>query len=316
MTRRFLHFMICLIMVLSSNSVSGWSYHTHRRLTADAIRLMPEDFRSQFVGQKASFLKGATDPDTLIKDFTNHVYHSDGSMVDGLYRIKDLFQSAVEMVRTGAEPGKTAYILGLMSHYVADLNQPLHTAGSERNPDESEFHIRYERDLNPHLKDLALPVITCRPVSDIEQRVKEMTSAANREYGAIEAAYNGGGGLPEVLSMTDRQLAAATANIVDFWLGVYTEAGRPMSLAGTNAGSAPAADEDLQSENGSIAADPDWININTATAVEIARFFNIELPKAQRLVDARPFNSAYDLAKVQGFTAYFVKRHHDRIRLK
>lgn len=315
MAKRLLPVMMCLIMALSGNSASGWSYHTHRRLTADAIRLMPEDFRNQFAAQKASFLKGATDPDTLIKDFTNHVYHSDGSMVDGLYRIKDLFRTAAEMIRTGAEPGQTAYILGLMSHYIADLNQPLHTAGSERNPDESEFHIRYERDLNPHLKNLALPSLACRPVYDIEQRVKEMTAAAYREYGAIETAYTAGRGLPEVMALSERQLAAATTSIVDFWLGVFTEAGRPMSLAGAGAGSVSEAGEELQIENSAV-ANSDWININTASAAEIARFFNIELPKAQRLVDARPFNSAYDLAKVQGFTAYFVKRHHDRIRLK
>ncbi len=313
MKYRIFTFYLCLTLLFCCSRADAWSYHTHRKLTADAVRLMPEAFRNQFAGQKASFLKGSTDPDTLIKDFTNHVYHPDGSMVDGLYRIKDLFNTSAGLVRSQAEPEKIAYLLGLMSHYIADLNQPLHTAGSERNPDESEYHTRYERDLNKELRNLELPEINYRPVTDVEQRVKEMAGIAHREYDAVDRAYRGDGqGLPDVLEMSRRQLAASTGNIIDFWLGVFIEGGRPLDT-----GSQPPANAatiaEWQSEASPDAADQ--ININSATAEQLATFFHIELPKANRIVDARPFSSAYDLAKVQGFTVHFVKRHRDRIRL-
>ncbi len=315
MLQRIFSIFLCLTLTVCCSTAGAWSYHTHRKLTADAVRLMPEAFRNEFSGQKASFLKGSTDPDTLIKDFTNHVYHPDGSMVDGLYRIQDLFKTAVELIRNNTDPDKTAYILGLMSHYIADLNQPLHTAGSERNPDESEFHTRYERDLNSHLRDLELPQIIFRPVTDQEQRVKEMTSNANKEYGAVERAYQGGNGLSEVMEVSKRQLAASTCNIVDFWLGAFREAGKTFSDAAPTVSETVTA-EQWSSDEGVPLTSGDQININSASAEQLAQFFNIELPKAQRLVDARPFNSAYDLAKVQGFTVHFVKRHRDRIRLK
>ncbi len=316
MKHRNLSLLICLLLLVSSHTAFAWSYHTHRKLTADAVRLMPEAFRNEFAGQKANFLKGATDPDSLIKDFTNHVYHPDGSMVDGLYRIQDLFKTSVSLIRSNAGPEKISYLLGLMSHYIADLNQPLHTAGSERNPDESEYHVKYERDLNPHLSNLALPEISYRPVTDIEQRVKDMTSAANLEYGAVDQAYRGGGrGLSEVMEMSQRQLAASTRQIVDFWLGAYLEAGRTFNETAATAATS-ASEADWQSEEAFSQKADDQININSATAQQLAQFFNIELPKAQRMVDARPFNSAYDLAKVQGFTVHFVKRHRDRIKLK
>ncbi len=315
MKRSFFSIFLCLAFTVCCSTAGAWSYHSHRKLTADAVRLMPEGFRDQFSGQKASFLKGSTDPDTLIKDFTNHVYHTDGSMVDGLYRIQDIFKTAVELIRSNAEPDKIAYMLGLMSHYIADLNQPLHTAGSDRNPDESEFHTRYERDLNSYLRDLELPQITFRPVTSIEQRVKEMTSLANQEYGAIERAYQGGNGLSDVMIMSKRQLAASTCNIVDFWLGAFREAGKIFSDSTSTVSEAVTA-EKWRSDEAVPLNSGAQININTANAEQLAQFFNIELPKAQRLIDARPFNSAYDLAKVQGFTVHFVKRHRDRIRLK
>ncbi len=317
MKYRIFTFYLCLALIFCCGTAGAWSYHTHRKLTADAVRLMPDAFRNQFAGHKASFLKGSTDPDTLIKDFTNHVYHPDGSMVDGLYRIKDLFNTTAGLIRNQSEPEKIAYMLGLMSHYIADLNQPLHTAGSERNPDESEYHIRYERDLNKELRNLQLPEVSYRPVTDVDQRVKEMAGIAHREYDAIDRAYRGGGqGLPDVMEMSRRQLTAATGNIIDFWLGVFIEGGRPLD---TGSQQQPATGTDLsaewQGDDAPAAATADQININSATAEQLAAFFNIELPKANRIVDARPFSSAYDLAKVQGFTVHFVKRHRDRIRL-
>lgn len=306
-----------LIVILNFSCLqpaAGWSYHTHRKITADAVRLMPESFRNEFAGQKGHFLKGATDPDTLIKDFMNHVYHPDGSRVDGLYRIQAIHGKAVELIRSSAGPEKIAYILGLMSHYIADLNQPLHTAGSERNPDESLYHIKFERDLNPHLSEFALPEISYQPVTDIESRVKEMTTAANSEYGNIDSAYRSGANLAPVMEMAKRQIGISTRQVVDFWLGAFRDAGRNFSEAASAAQSADTSE--WSSTEGSVSGDSDHININAATAEELAVFFNIAPVKAQRIVDSRPFSSAYDLAKVDGFTVHFVKRHRERIKLK
>lgn len=314
MKNTILLLLIVTFICLSAPSASCWSYHTHRKITSDAVRLMPESFRNEFAGHKSHFLKGSTDPDTLIKDFINHVYHPDGSQVQGFYRIQAIFNKAVELIRSNTAPEQIAYILGLMSHYIADLNQPLHTAGSERNPDESEFHTKYERDLNPHLKDLNLPQISYQPVTDLERRVKEMTTTANREYDSIDQAYSNGTGLPAVMEMSQRQIAAATQNVVDFWLGAYREAGRNFS---ENASAALSLDtSEWNPPDSNAKSESEAININSASAEDLARFFNIAISKAQKIVDSRPFSSAYDLAKVEGFTVHFVKRHRDRIKLK
>lgn len=309
-----LSLLIAIFIFCTAHQAYCWSYHTHRKITADAVRLMPESLRNEFAGNKSHFLKGSTDPDTLIKDFINHVYHPDGSQVQGLYRIQSIFNKSVELIRSNAPPEQIAYILGLMSHYIADLNQPLHTAGSERNPDESEFHTKYERDLNSHLKDMSLPQISYQPVTDIEKRVKEMTAAANLEYGAIEQSYRGGNGLAGILEMSQRQIAASTQNVVDFWLGAYREAGRNFSE--TASGAANLAASEWEPTESIVEKESDQININSASAEDLARFFNITTSKAQKIVDSRPFSSAYDLAKVEGFTVHFVKRHRDQIKLK
>ncbi len=293
----------------------AWSYHTHRKITADAVRLMPESFRKEFSGHKSHFLKGSTDPDTLIKDFANHAYHPYGTHSDGMYRIMALFDKATELIRTREAPDKVAYVLGLASHYIADLNQPLHTAGSERDPGESEYHTRYERDLNSHLKNLQLPAIEYNPVESVESSVKAMTIEANRYYGNIGAAYRGGRGLSELTDISDKQIAASIQNVVNFWLGAYKAAGHNFV---ENAAQAMQTTENTQNwENSSAPTQlDDNININTASAESLAEFFKISPLKAKSIVDARPFNTAYDLAKIDGFTVHFVKRHKDRIRLQ
>lgn len=295
------------------SEADAWSYHTHRKITADAARLMPESFRNEFTGHKSHFLKGSTDPDTMIKDFANHAYHPDGSHTDGMYRIMALFDKAVELIRTRESPDKIAYTLGLVSHYIADLNQPLHTAGSERDPDESEYHSRYERDLNPHLKNLALPQIEYRPVESVESAIKSMAIEANRFYGHIGSAYRGGRGLPELIEISDRQIAASIENVVNFWLGIYRQAGHNFGESANQAFKTSQTTADWSGESKS--SSNDMININNASAEALADFFKISPQKARSIVSSRPFNTAYDLAKVEGFTVHFVKRHKDRIRL-
>jgi len=293
----------------------AWSYHTHRKITADAVRLMPESFRREFSGQKSHFLKGSTDPDILVKDFMNHVYHPGGTAVGGYYRIQQLFDKAVELIRTNQSADSIAYVLGLMSHYIADINQPLHTAGRDSDENESEYHSIFERDLNPVLKELVLPKIEYRPVTSLEERVKAMAIEANRYYDDIGVAYRNGSGLASVRAMAEKQIAVSTQQVVDFWLGAYKAAGRVFSESALVSQAAD-SDENCNSASQMTRSSSDVININTAKADDLAEFFNISAVKAQRIVDGRPFSAIYDLAKVDGFNVYFVKRHKDRIKLR
>lgn len=296
------------IFFLGSNSLLAWGYHTHRKLTAEAFRNMPEAFQARFSKQKKSFLKGSTDPDTMIKDFMNHIYYPDGSQTGGFYRIQDLFNRSLELLSSDASDEKTAYVMGLMSHYIADLNVPLHTAGSERDPDESSYHSSYESDINRNLRNFRFSFARERPLYEIEERVKEMTSEARKHYDEIGASYRAGTDLKPLMAMTEKQLNAALQNIVDFWSAVLRS-----------------AKFDLNSKQ---ALQPDWqlkapekreaekININSASADELADFFKISKNKAQIIVDSRPYRSAYDLAKTGVFNPMYIKRHKDKIKTR
>ena len=107
-------FLITILFWLSGQSAYAWSYHTHRKITADALNIMPRAFQQRFRMHKKSFLKGATDPDTMIKDFSNHAYHPDQSHTAGYYRLDELFEKAISLIQKDEDDAKIAYLLGLM----------------------------------------------------------------------------------------------------------------------------------------------------------------------------------------------------------
>ncbi|MFZ5950865.1 MAG: zinc dependent phospholipase C family protein, partial [Candidatus Rifleibacteriota bacterium] len=271
-----------------------------------------EAFQNRFSRQKKSFLKGSTDPDMLIKDFTNHIYYLDGTQTGGMYRITDLFNRAVELLRSGESDEKTAYVMGLMSHYIADLNQPLHSAGKERDPYEDAYHSRYEGDINHSLRNFNLVCGNERLITSIEERVMEMVGAANRHYDEIGMSYRAATDLNPLMEMTGRQLNASLQNIVDFWATALYSAN--FNASNQQTAQTPASED--WNVQGKPEKEADSINVNSASAVDMAAFFRISEEKAQRLVDGRPFKSAYDLAKTGVFNPMYIKRNKDRIRIK
>jgi hypothetical protein len=311
MSKNFKHFIYSIVLLfLCSTSVFAWGYHTHRKITADAMRLMPEPFKQKFGSQKNSFLQGCTDPDMLIKDFYNHIYYPDGSHTGGYKRIKELYDKAVYLMREDVSPAKSAYVLGLLSHYIADLNQPLHTAGKARDPYEDEYHSKYEKEVNRSLKSFELSNIHIKPITTIKIRVQQMASEALRHYDSIGAAYRSGNGLKDIHAMTEKQIGNSVQNIVDFWSSAWKDSGHLLSNVNNTQ-----TDIFWQTDDGK-ATKANSININSASTAELATFFNISRSKARRIISGRPYRRVYDLARTKVFTPMYIQRNKDKIRLK
>ncbi|MBP7634826.1 zinc dependent phospholipase C family protein, partial [Candidatus Ozemobacteraceae bacterium] len=206
---------------------AAWSFHTHRKIVSDALSFLPTPFQERFRPHKDLMMKGSTDPDMVIKDFMNHVYHVNSrSGHDSVMRISELFNQAAQQLRERGPGPEAAYTMGLLAHYVADLNQPLHTAGSEADIAESDYHSRFEKDVQSRMTRIPVPVPTSyEPVTDPERRVVEMARAAAPHYMRIGAAYRGGNGIFELDDVVHPQYAAAVKHVADFWLGIMDRGG-------------------------------------------------------------------------------------------
>ncbi len=318
----FFLFLSCFL--LTENSVCAWSYHTHRKIAADALYRMPAFFQKRFFQFKETILRGSTDPDMLLKDFQNHYYnvHTRRKSQEAPGYIRDMFESISGKIRRSESDEDIARWLGLLSHYVGDLNQPLHTDGDEVDPTEDTYHSKFEKEVEGNLSKIKVASITFNPVAKPVERVMEMVEAANPFYGDIGKAYGSGNRIFDLMPMVTRQYNAAVNHVVDFWLGVFKESGANLDLSQTNFASLPpevqlelSAPMVVANESGVSVLSPgvELVDINTASADQLRTIPGVGEKKAKSIIENRPYKSIYDLARVKGFGAKLVERISDRI---
>ncbi len=335
---RFFVVITCLILVLAPGF--SWSGNTHRKIAADALSLMPPEFQDRFGPFKKTMMNGAIDPDRLIKDFQNHVYHVHTSRPDTYRtapdRLQELFDTILGLFH-GKEhlpiSGKAlkaylkhppaprsrdeeiAYQLGLLSHYIADLNQPLHTDGAEIDPAEHEYHDLFEREVESQLSKISLPPIKPAPVTDIKQRVVEMTKAANEGYRSIGEAYRQGNRIYDLQPLVQKQYAASVQQVMDFWYGAFTYAGKSLSTTVATISARPAEPVYSMQVANPTSQQRTRINLNKASQQELETLPEVGPKKAQSIIAARPFRSVYDLRRVKGFGQNLVDKLVDRVSI-
>ncbi len=85
----------------------------------------------------ADYLRGAKDPDTVFKDFENHVVHVADGYWGGAAKTGAKWLERVYRLLGSSNWKDAAYAIGVLSHYFTDPFMPLHTAQSPR---ESVIH--------------------------------------------------------------------------------------------------------------------------------------------------------------------------------
>ncbi len=330
--RFFLGVLVGILLWTSCPELWGWSFHTHRKLCSDAISRMPAEFQGRFSRYKDVMMKGSTDPDTLIKDFHCHVFHVKGRLRDSEERVQDLFDKAVSQLKRGDPDEDTAYTMGLLSHYVGDLNQPLHTAGSERDDTEDEYHAKFEKDVQGGLSRITIRQVRYLPVADPVSRLREMAEQAFRGYDRIGAAYRGGNKIFDLQDLVEDQYNAALGNIIDYWLGILQQAGLKPDISASPAVSMSVQNADegplTRPRAGNSGSTRGWsdpvghgrnstvgsivgggkVDLNTASEDQLMAIPGIGEKRARAIIAARPFKSIYDLSKLKGFGVKFIER--------
>ncbi|MBF0545321.1 MAG: helix-hairpin-helix domain-containing protein [Candidatus Riflebacteria bacterium] len=309
----FYPFLLSIFLgVVFSQNLLAWSFHTHRKLASDALNRMPESFQKRFGQFKDDLLRGATDPDRVLKDFQNHVYHIRGSghRLEATARMSEVFSLISEKIAKGAPDKEIAYWLGIISHYVADINVPLHTAGAESDPNEDEYHAAFEKEVENHLSIIPIATITIEPVTDPAMRLREMALAANAHYFEIGVAYRTGNRFFDVKDMVVKQYNSALKNIIDYWVGAFNQSGKKIEsmpqivFLVENLAPLKSASSSQPVGNDSFGK----INLNSASVQELMTIPGVGEKKAKLILQARPFRSIYDLARVKGFGVKSVDR--------
>ena len=141
----------------------------HHRIAVMALEHLQvsnaEKWRKLFLHHQQAYLEGAKAPDTVCKDFRNHVLHVRDDNWGGAP------QAAAEWYRRTVRALKqndwkhAAYCAGVMSHYVCDPVQPFHTGQTE---EENTIHRAVEWSFSKAFPELYQTLETEVGYPDIE----------------------------------------------------------------------------------------------------------------------------------------------------
>ncbi|NHV98197.1 MAG: hypothetical protein HA496_00965 [Thaumarchaeota archaeon] len=179
-------FIAFLLADVSPIRVSPWAHETHRQIARDILQYLPSDLKNLLERNIAQYLEGAIAPDTQFKDFVNHVWHVDENYGKAVDKIVEEVALIKNMIKQNASEDDIAFEFGVLSHYIMDLDNPLHT--SAKDPNEDNYHSKFET-----YADSLLPIRYdfdgLTNVSDVRQRMVQTANAAYQYYDDISNFY-------------------------------------------------------------------------------------------------------------------------------
>lgn len=192
---------------------AAWTPGFQVSLAEEAVRLAPPDLARQIERHDESLRTGVLDP-FEDPDPLRHVQDPDGS---GKLRETVVAETerAVELIRSLAPFGDVVRQLGRVSHYVADLHNPLNC--SDRDPREAEYYADYLRYAESAEPRFPLVFYGFRPgfdePEDVEALADEALAHARVLYPMVGREYRRVGFASGVQVFDDRSTAFGVASV-------------------------------------------------------------------------------------------------------
>jgi len=157
------------------------------------------------------------DPDTVLRDFEHHAYDVWGvTGGDAPSYIASLYDEVVSARRAG-DADRASEVLGLLSHYVADVCDPLHTDDSTA---ETRMRSAYEAAVNTRTDTAGenrawVDGVHLDYVADVEERVIAAAVEAHTDYQTLVDRYASKGMDSVSLAIVSGAMARATDLLAD-----------------------------------------------------------------------------------------------------
>ncbi|UCE09773.1 MAG: zinc dependent phospholipase C family protein [Candidatus Thorarchaeota archaeon] len=171
------------ILLPMATPASAWGLTTHMFIvgeTADYIsNLSWADAYDFYIPE---VLSGSTAPDSAWQDWSNHLYYP----IDGTHTAPSAAKTWFDYARdnfTSANWEDGFFAFGVLSHYVTDTCNPIHTYLNWTG------HPAYEGDVNANLATLALSTPSEVIVTNASQLVVDNAVFVNQYYNIIVDAY-------------------------------------------------------------------------------------------------------------------------------
>ena len=213
------------------------SWHTlmHKDITSTAYNNLPTELKKALFPYRESILWNSMVPDLVLHDWPHHewnIHRGPEDDTDGPEYIQFLSEGLILCLRNKqCSLEKVAMSLGRLSHYIADLSQPLHT--DDYLNDNEWIHLAYEIDLYQNKQFLHFSNKGFSFWGDIKTKAMDSAAKANRYYASIVQEYQNGGGLDGLKGISQVCFTNAVQDIIDLWSTIWfaAKAKNPVMLA-------------------------------------------------------------------------------------
>lgn len=233
-------------------------YEANRLATADGVRWLDWN-----VAQPAT-----DDPDTVLHDTYHHVYDVwSSSYGDAPTRVAELYAETVSELKAGDRVAASKNF-GLLAHYYADINNPLHT---DQVPEEESIHSAYELAAQTYTdepnKNSAWVVSDgLRYVPDATAETEQAATTSHGSYQLLVSEFTAKGMDAQVLAITRQSLNRAANDLADLIYSAARDALLPPLQRPPDSTGTPALASESVTTSGSVAASRAVSGQGTASA--------------------------------------------------
>lgn len=197
----------------------------HHRLAIAALKHLKskdaETWRDLFLHYHQTYLEGAKAPDDVFKDFKNHVLHPrDGDWGGAPMAAREWYRRTVRALAR-KDWKQAAYCAGVMSHYVVDPIQPLHTGQTE---EENVIHRAVEWSFSKSYDELqrileqelgGYAEVAVSPGGDwLEQTIRAGARLANQNYEKVVDHFDFAAAVKRPETGLDQELKDLSAKLI------------------------------------------------------------------------------------------------------
>lgn len=240
---------ICITTVLiPAEPCRGWGASTHLRIAREALGAMPPAMQAELAGDSTDLNEGILYPDFTLRDLENHSWCPEGACGSALEKIEAEYQGIIgdfqgrslaralalvllvfpagcssgsdgSLGPTAEQAGSIAFRLGLVAHYLSDINQPYHTVESVGAYDAG--HDEFEH----HADDIAgtLPFRFDGVYTDVGGNVRGFAMAsAQASFTDLQLLSGPAGERDGALyrQVMERRFSQAVNDVIDLWYSI------------------------------------------------------------------------------------------------
>ncbi|MEM8931423.1 MAG: hypothetical protein AAGE94_09625 [Acidobacteriota bacterium] len=198
-----------LTCVVMPSPAEAWTHHTVHVLGEEAARLVPPDLYRQLVRHRRAYGQGLVEPFDTAPPHDRYVYPNGSGRLDEVIGIA--VTNAIDTIRGHRSMQELAYRMGVVAHFVALANNPVHADFSAGERRWGTDYLRYLDSVEPRIQIVFYGFHGVDRSLDLDRWLSTTLNRSRRLHPMLDREYQRIGFGSGVQGFDDRSTAYAVA---------------------------------------------------------------------------------------------------------